>query len=216
VTWNKFHAEGPQVLRSTKILGFTAPKLFARATCWPGFVHTWYNICERWIRVYGALLEWQWQGKTRALEGSVHHRSLGLNPDFHSQRPKTICLKDGTAFSVVIGQAQSAWAGLAQWVQWVDQGMNNREVTVGLHCGGRKSLSSLQRPRRLAWPCNFLSKVRRGKALGAWNKPLQFGANVKNTWSYTFVSQCGFILWSLIFPRKCLGYDTWRRSCTLN
>jgi len=43
---------------------------------------------------------------------------MGLNPDFRRQRPTTSCLKDGTTFSVVIGHAQSAGAGLAQSVQW--------------------------------------------------------------------------------------------------
>jgi hypothetical protein len=66
------------------------------------------------------------------------------------------------------------------------------------------------RPRRLAWPCSFLAKLFRGKVIGAWNKPLPFGANVKNTWSYNLAFQCGFILWAFICPRKCLAYNTWR------
>jgi len=134
---------------------------------------------------------------------------MGLNPDFRRQWPTTSCLNDGTTFSVIIGHAQSAGVGLAQSVQWVGEGMDYREVTLGFPCGGKKSLSSPQRPWRFAWPCSFLSKVLRGKTVGAWSKPLKF-VNVKNTWSYNFASQCGFILSSFIFPWTCLGYYTCR------
>ena len=216
MTWNKFHAEAPQILRSTKILSFTAQHLVARAIWWPGFVHPdAASVIDEFTSV-----ERCWNNSDR---GRPEHSKdlsttdrLGLNPEFRVQRRTTSRLNDGTACSVVIGHAQSAGAWLAQSVQWVGQGVDYRGATVGFPCGGKKSLSSPHRPWRLAWTCSFLSQVLREKAIGAWNKPPQFGANVKNTWSYTFASQCGFLLWSFIFPRKCLGYYTWRCSCNLN